>query len=70
MIQHGLATGHGDRLEDLLNSLDWQIQVERQRLQRIAEICDETVGEDAIRDDYDGALMEIWQLARRGHGSK
>ena len=35
-------------------------------LAEIVDICNATVGEDAIRDDFDEALMEIWPLASRG----
>jgi hypothetical protein len=36
MIANGLATGHGDTLEDLLKSLEWQI--EELREQRFSEV--------------------------------
>jgi hypothetical protein len=34
MIQHGLATGHGETLDDLLHELSWQIKAKDAEIER------------------------------------
>lgn len=37
MIKHGIATGHGDTLEELLREFDWQLDELRKRLHAALE---------------------------------
>jgi hypothetical protein len=42
MHEHGLATGHGDTIADMLNEAKWQIaeQVRRETVERCAKVAD------------------------------